>query len=119
MSFRFLCSLTVYEVLDLCYDFREIKSYSTRRRISKRLVRSYHITSPGAMDGEKALHELMLRLLYELFNGYISGNDLLYGTWERSTHRDRKHNEWVARLMGEVVRCPRTYRLLRCIRWLN
>jgi hypothetical protein len=118
-SFSYLCSLRIGDVERIQREFWIANSRSSRRRLCKRIVRSYHKTSRGRGDGMEALHELLMRLMYELLNGFISFNDLYYGTWDISTHRDREHNQWVAKLLGKVYRNRATLDVLRNVKWLR
>lgn len=118
-NFNFLKNLTFLDVIVIVEDFQ---LYTTRRhklQFKSRLVAAYHIPFKSCSDGEVALYELLLRLMYELLSGYISINDLRYETWHRSCHRDARHNERVRRLLDRIHRSRKALYKLRRIHWLS
>jgi hypothetical protein len=121
-SYSFLASLDVIDMIAIYEDYQDYTTRHAKLGLMTRLVEAYHIKPPTKknidVDGHAALHELMMRLIYELFSGYISINDIKYRTWARSVHRDSRHGERIRRLLMRIEKSPRAMRTLRSIMWL-
>jgi hypothetical protein len=121
-SYSFLASLDIVDMIAIYEDYHDFTTKHAKLGLMTRLVEAYHVKPPKSKDhdadGEAALHELMLRLVYELFSGYISINDIKYRTWDISVHRDRRHGERIRRLLMRIEKSGRAMRTLRSIMWL-
>ncbi len=84
-----------------------------RKRFFEKLKKMYHIEG-SLRDPEKALIELMLRILYEFLMGFVSYDDLRYINWKRSSNRDPHHGIRILKL------CRKASRDELCeVMWLN
>ena len=118
-SFSFLCSLRFIDIVAMREDYLKYTSKSERRELMGRIVKAYHDFGSGNKnDGEKALYELLLRLIYELLSGHISLNDIRYRTWHKSGHREPKHGIRIEKLLRRIYGSSKAITLKREIRWL-
>jgi hypothetical protein len=112
-----LCKLNFSDIAAIYEDYHLFTTRHAKLKLLTRLVEGYHIKGSN-QDGERALHELMLRLIFELFSGIITLADIDFQRWDISMGRDWRHTERIRRLMQRVHACPKSLALMRCIRWL-
>jgi len=118
-DFSYLRSLYIVDIIAIYEDYQVYTTKRAKMQLLNKLVKAYHVSpKSGKSTGEAALHELMLRLLFELFNGFISLNDIKCRTWDRSMHRDVRHTMRIHRLLMLIQQSQKGLQMFRRIAWL-
>lgn len=120
-SLSYLCSLCFSDIQAITWDYERFIPDFERPVLLREIKHAYHrigSKDAGGTDSSRALHELLLRLIYELLSGHISMDDIRYHTWTRSRHRERMHGLRIHRLLSRVRKNEKALRVLHSVRWL-